>query len=144
VTTQRSPFSPAAKRAITTRLPDSLKAFDIEDLQAFQIDIQELELKEKIAEGAYGIVWRAGFHGRDVAIKVCMRFGQEVGGGYCRQSRCSTSRYGCRPPYDLHTSWSCIQHQCLLPSCVLVVHPNPRCRAFHRMSTNKSTFSGEP
>jgi hypothetical protein len=50
-------------------LPDSLKAFDIEDSRASAIDIQELELKEKIAEGAYGVVWRA-FHGRDVAIKV--------------------------------------------------------------------------
>jgi hypothetical protein len=65
-----SPFSPAAKLAISTRLPPALPVFDEAAPEGFTIVVGDLELGARLAEGAYGVVWRGGYSGLDVAIKV--------------------------------------------------------------------------
>ena len=38
--------------------------------KGFRLDPQDLQFQGRLAEGAYGVVWRARYHGKEVAVKV--------------------------------------------------------------------------
>lgn len=56
-------------------LPTPPPASIMDRPEGFGIDVGELTLQAKLAEGAYGVVWRGRHEGRDVAVKVQVRTG---------------------------------------------------------------------